>query len=279
MSNYTSNFKRKLSTPLDDFGRLIDIPRLDNESLLSYRERLLDSVLNKSNASITGTNLSLARQAGLVRSHVFTIDYLSSTNDMPEISITSKFFRIKRNDDIILELDLYTSTLESLNIQIGLIDKFSVSYFDEDFASIKLTKLFYGNNLKVNSNKNLLPSRVNNLEISYIKDILFTSDQFRYKKDSLTDVIDIYDYYIDDLNGIVFTGSEAAGACTVSYYEIPYKIYYTPVAFYPLNDTDIDYIIKDSIVTDNGEEQKILNSKGSTFIKELISSHPINWGI
>jgi hypothetical protein len=64
---------------------------------------------------------------------------------------------------------------------------------------------------------------------------------------------------------------------------MPFKLYYSPVVFYPLNDADIDFIIKDPVKVydpNNGpiEDQLVLNSQGAEFINELLTVSPINWG-
>lgn len=276
MSNYTQSNKRTLSTWLDNAGLLLDVPRLADESLFDYKRRLIDAVRNRGNATIQGLNYSLSRQAGLPRTHVLTIEPLD--NSEPFIEVTSKYLRLKNGDTVDLEIDLYANTIGNIKLLIDASStNYEVTYYDDDYADYSAKKLFYGDNLR-SQVEYLQDSELSILKHTYLKDISFSSSVHRYSKSSLDDVDDIYDYFIDYENGLVYTGQNGIGFVSYSYYEIPFKVFYTPVSFFPLNDKDINKIIMDTVLTDDGTEYKVLNSKGADYINELLSVAPIHWG-
>lgn len=276
MSSYTESNKRTLSTWLDNAGLLLDIPRLSEETLFNYKQRLIDAVRNRGNSTIRGLNYSLSRQAGLPRTHILTLEPLNNSD--PFIEITSKYLRLKDGDTVDLEIDLYSNTIGNIQLLISASStKYEVTYYDEDYANFSAKKLFYGDNLR-SQVEYLQDSELTILKNSYLKDISFSSSKHKYSKSTLDEVQDIYDYFIDYDNGLVYTGQNGIGFVSYSYYEIPFKIFYTPVSFFPLNDKDINEIIMDSVLTDNGNEHNILNSKGADYINELLSVAPIHWG-
>lgn len=276
MSNFTSSQKKNLATWLDNAGLLLDIPRIEDETLFDYKARLIDSVRNKGNSTLQGLNNSLGRELALEKVHVLTLEPVN--NIFPFIEVTSNFIRLYNDSVLDIELDIYTYTIGELKTYIDTNSNyFSVSYFDEDYQNYYCKKLQYGNNLR-SKNGYLFPSKLNILDNNYLKDINLNSLLFKNLKDTYSEVIEDNDYFIDYENGLVYTGLDANGSYSYTYYENPFKLFYSPVTFYPLNDKDIDNIIKEEILTEDGLTLKKLNTKGADFINELMSVGPINWG-
>jgi len=278
MSSYTVSTKRKLTTYLDNAGAILGLSRLEDEALVDYKERLIDHVKNRGNATITGVNVSLAREAGQQRTHVLTIEPLASVSE-PYISVTSKYLRLMDGDTLDIELDLYTNTISDLNDSItSSSTMFEVTYFDNDLENESARKLFYGNNLKYQRFEVLKSSKLNRFDNTYIKSLTFSSTMHRYSKASIAEVVGINDYYLDNKEGLLYTGQNASDAIGYLYYEIPFELFYTPISFFPLNDEDVDEIIKDTLYTEDGDTFLVTNSKGAEWINTLLQAHPLTWG-
>jgi len=274
MSNYTTYENKKISTWLDSAGALLDTERLKDETLFHYQQRLIDTMRNRASPSTFGLNNSAARQLGLERTHVFT---LSSVYPNPYIKITSKYIYLYSNEVLDFKFDLYNNTFGDLKTYIDYNSSyFNIDYYDEDLENLNLKYLSYDNNLKGNSEV-LGSSKCIILEKSNIKDIYFHSDSFLVEKDSIDEIENFGDFYIDYQYGIVYLSDNCSGKVTYNYYENPFKLFYSPVTFYPLADEDIDYLIKDTIY--NGtEENLILNSKGAEIINKTLEVGPTTIG-
>ena len=139
------------------------------------------------------------------------------------------------------------------------------------------THLFYGTNLRLQSFEQLQPTKLNILEHNHIRKIFFSSSLHLRSRESLDDLVDNEDYYLDNNEGFLYTYIDGNDIISYLYHEIPYKLYHTPVSFYPMNDEDIDLIIKDIFYTEDGDENLLLNSKGADWINELYDQHPYLW--
>lgn len=278
MSSFTVSAKKTLLTWLDDAGQMLDLPRLEDESLHLYKQRLIDFVKNKSNSSVDGTNNSLARSVGLNRSHILSIEAIEGI-DKPYIEITSKYLRLVANDIVELEIDLYSNTIAMVKLLIdNTKSSFFVSYYDEDFAEFSAKKLCYNNNFD-STVEYLNDSKLNILKNSHVLDYIFSAGvSHRHSVDTIDDIDKIEDFYVDMISGFVYTGQNAVGYLSYTYYDIPFKIYYSPVTFYPLNDKDIDKIMKDPVITSDGSTEEVLNVKGARFVNQCLAKSPIHWG-
>lgn len=277
MSSFTEPVKKSFFTWLDDAGQMLDLPRLEDESMHDYKQRLLDFVRNRSNASEKGTNNSLARSIGLNRTHVFTIGVIEGTQS-PFIEVTSKYLRLFVDGVTEVEVDLYSSTMEAIKLVIEASTHFTVDYYDDNLSSASARKLCYGNN-KDTEVQYLVQSKLNIIENTNIIDAVLSAQEEHIRGVSSVPLITKQEeYYLNKIDGLLYTGRNGSGYMTYSFYRTPYKLYYSPVTFFPLNDKDINKIIKDPVLTENGLEEKILNMKGARIVNELLAESPIHWG-
>ena len=282
MSKYSADEsvkKHKLGTYLDNAGQLLSLPRFENETLSDYKDRLLDHVRNRANSSRKGLNNAIPRMTGVGKKHILTLDVIDSSIIEPYVEITSKYLRLISDSVVDLQLDLHDLTIGDINLTIEASStSFKVSYYDDTYQNIKGTKLLYDNNIRLSGLEFFNNTKLARLQNGHIINLNFSSDKHRIKKASINDVTGQYDYFINNNEGIVYTGDINTDAISYLYYDMPYKIYYSPIVWYPLNDKDIDDIIKDSVLTDDGIERLILNSRGADIINELTSIHPLTWG-
>lgn len=275
MSSYTTSTKIQVDTWLDNCGNILGVKRLKNEDLFDYKQRLIDFVQNKPSATIEGTNYSASRNLSLERKHVLTIE---STSSKPFIKVTSKYIYFYNDETLDFKFELYNKTWADLKLYIDYFSNyFSVSYYNEDYANDLLKKIFYGSNLKSNT-ETLKASNLNILSYGYIRDIYLSGDIYKYNVASIAEITEPYQYYIDYENGLIYNYDIAYGNIVYNYFEMPFKLYYNPISFYPLNDEDIDELIKDTVYTDNGNEYLKLNSFGADIINNILAKNPITLG-
>ena len=279
MSVFTSKTKYKLNTFLDNAGQILGIQRLEEENLFDYKARLIDHVRNRGNASTDKLNYSFAREVGEERAHVLTIEPRESiTIESPIIKVTSKYLKLYDGDKLDIQIDLYKKTIGDLQLVIdNTSELYETTYYNEDYQDKLATHLFYGTNLRLQSFEQLQPTKLNILEHNHIRKIFFSSSLHLRSRESLDDLVDNEDYYLDNNEGFLYTYIDGNDIISYLYHEIPYKLYHTPVSFYPMNDEDIDLIIKDIFYTEDGDENLLLNSKGADWINELYDQHPYLW--
>lgn len=273
MSNYTTSIKRPISTWLDEHGIYLSHPRYENETLFEYKNRLIDITKNPSNSTLAGLNNSFGRALKTQKIHALTLD---TTSTEPGIEITSKYLRLKNGDDIDLQIDL-SNSLESIYNTINTSSSyFSVTYYNDEISDKKGTKLLYSDNIK-SANEVISEYGYKLLLHKYIKSYLINSNKHLRLVDSIDNIEDIKDFYINKELGAVYFKTNGIGTISYSYYEIPFKLYYSPVNFYPLSDEDAKENMYD--LKYDTEEYSILNSTGSRIINSILKESPITWGI
>lgn len=273
MSSFTVSSKRKISTWLDEYGIELSHPRLENESLFDYKNRLLDIIKNPANATTIGLNNSFGRALKTRRSHALTIDVVSATE--PYVEVTSKYLRLIDNGTIDKEIVLSEYTISEVITEINTSTKFSCTYEDPDLSNYSASKLHYGNNI-FNDSQAITEYGYKLLNNTYINKYLVSSSKLTNEVDSLVDVVDINDFYVDKQVGAIYFSENGKGSISYSYFKIPYKIYYMPIRFYPLIDEDADEILYDQKY--DTEEFSILNSRGSKIINTILKESPMTWG-
>lgn len=292
MAIYTPN-KISIPTGLDELGYYYGLKRFDNETIDHYRQRLLEEAREPAGATGEQFNLSVSRQLGFLQQPVFEIDVARDLNGVPLID--NPYVRVDANS-LSLYSDYETDTIE---ITFDFNDR-TEAYFMQDLidginASTNYTatelitgydrllskSIMYGTNERVASNIELKVSRSNKLPNTFINS--FHSNAFELFRELVVDASSIAnpgDFYIDKINGVVFTNDNQYGFCSYSYFQIPYTVYRVPVRAWPLNASDLDTRFKSELISDEtgALEYKQLNSFGARVINEMLKVHPLGWG-
>ena len=260
MATYTPS-KFPLPNGLDEVGYHFSMFRLPNETLDNFRRRILEESRIPAGASQSEFIRSINRQVGLQDIALFEIELVEDGNGDslavdPYIEITSSHIRAYNdyaNNEIDIELNLYDRE-EALFIT-DVKDEFdSSTYFDltvlvdgNSYLNWYSKNLMYSNTNEHVVSEPLLESRSNLLDNSNIFSLKAQNFQlFQTEKNSVGDLEEEGDFYIDYKNGVVFTESPASGFVSYSYRKFPFTIYWQPVRAYPLNDPDNKYINYDT---------------------------------
>lgn len=115
-----------MNTPLDDLGNFLDLPRLLNESLVSYKARLLSVYAQRANSTYQGVVNGLTRELGLTQSKGIRINLKSLfTGTIPSGHIT-------------LTTSTLTDTSQAFPVPNGLVG-FGLQLGDETYQIIQNT--------------------------------------------------------------------------------------------------------------------------------------------
>lgn len=291
MSTYTAS-KVLLPTGLDEFGFKLSLNRFENESLDAFRRRLLLEIAQPSGSSFERFSRSVSRKVGLIDTPVLEFNLILDGNDDPvaadpAIVVTaSKFYAYSDYANRTLDVELLlTDRNEAWFIQ-DIVDAFSGSTFftvtllESDYAYKYSSQLSVGSNIKFFEVIRLSTREVHDFGKTNIREVLFSDPLlFRTEVAVSGDIAEYGDYYLDRLNGAVFTYSSMGGGASVEYAEFPFTIRYQSVRSYELKDEDANHIIYDNLLGTDGVEQRLLlNSVGAELFNELFKTHPLEWG-
>lgn len=95
-------------TPVDEIGSLLDIPRIQNESLVDYSKRLYDTYANRASSTYEGLINGINRELGLVKKQLLKV-YLKDIG-----------FGIIDNTNVVLSQTTLTNNLSYTNTIDGL---------------------------------------------------------------------------------------------------------------------------------------------------------------
>ena len=152
---------------------------------------------------------------------------------------------------------------------------------DQNIDKWKSNHLMYSTSNATVISEPLLASRSNKLDNNLILELKAQQyENFLNEKFSLADVNEPGDYYIDYVNGVIFTEALASGYVSYTYRKFPFTLYWQPVRAFPLNDPDIKYTHYDTLLSDDTglPEYTLLNSHGAKIANKTLQVHPLGWG-
>lgn len=292
MSVYTPN-RIAIATGLDEIGINLGLTRIEGESLSDYRNRLLLETREPSGPTQREFIRSLSRKVGAFDVPVFRIDLVKDANDIPlaadaYLEVTSSHLKIYSDHEaglLDVEVNFYDRAdgyfLEDVWAAVDASTYFTIEILDEDYEYKKSRNLRFGNTDVHVPSELTLPSQENKLVHGYLKTFAGAATEVLVSEKSLlTDVQAAGDFYVDYVNGVVFTYDFLSGAVTYTYRDFPYDLYWQKVRVYPLLDSDKKYFHYDTLISDTtGEPDYVkLNSHGAWVANQLLVVHPMTWG-
>lgn len=284
--------KQEVRTDTDIIGNILGLPRLKDESLSTYRKRLLGETTERSGASQKELIATLSRRVGKFDLPVFDIDVIRDSNGEPlatnpKVEITSSHLYCYANADStpIVTINFYDRAdgMFLLDIVAAFSGNtyFTLTTLSDYSTYLKSQNLRFDSSLNYVNNEILLDSVQNNLKNSLIVDIFPTNPQlFKTEVNSLASVTDIGKYYVDYTNGVIFTYESMGGLIGYTYNKFPFRVFWQPLKIYPYIDEDKKFFHRESIIDDDTglESYDILNSKGVNIANLVYGVHPIHWG-
>lgn len=291
MTNYIPK-TNSYPTGLDELGLRIGLNRLEDETEVEYRQRLLLQLRRPPGASQVDYIASVGRTVGLLDELIWSIDLVLEDDvpiaSDPRIEITSSRFKVwsdYSNSILELDLDIYHRSgnyflIDVYNV-LSALDFISISTITtEDVDYWSSSKLMISNSDGYVNNERLKSSKLNQLEYNYINQALFSASHIFNTEVANADlVLNPGDYYIDKTNGRVFSFDIASSVISYSYRAFPFMIYWQPVRVYALNDADIKERLYSELVNTSGElEYSLLNERGAFIYNQVLKQHPLQWG-
>jgi hypothetical protein len=291
MSSYTPD-RYLFPTSLDELGLRLGLQRLDGEEIDDYRNRLLLQLRKPPGPSWESFSGSTSRMVGMQDLRVFQIDLVlnpdgTSVATYPFVEVSSSMLRVWDNYESapVLELDIFHHGdgyfLRDVYTQLSALPFLTISILEPDCEFLKSSFLQIGKSLGYAHGEFLNRTQCTRLKNGFIVSINFSRyDRLKTLVASADAIVESGDYYVDRTNGVVFSYDIQDGAAFYEYLKFPYYLWWQPVRGYPLNDPDIDVILKETLIGDDtGEEERVLlNHTGAGFLNELLSAAPLHWG-
>ena len=282
-----------IPTGLDETGLMLGLNRLPDEDLATYRRRLLLETTERSGPTEHEFIRSIGRKVGQFDEPVFEVDVIRDANGDPlapdpYIEVTSTHIRAYSdwtNLTLDIELNLVSRTdayfLREVYTALNASAFFDVTIVDVDYEFKRSDRLRFDNTERFMRVEYFLESSSNNLKHDLVRAIYpEATDHFIEEVATLLLVDAVGKYYVDYLNGVIFTYEYVSGMLSYSYKEFPYRLFWQPVRPWPYKDSDKDYRMKDLMVADGTgvEEPLLLNSEGARIANVVLGVHPLGWG-
>jgi hypothetical protein len=285
MSEYKQK-KMLIDTELDELGRRKSLNRLENESLVNFKDRIYLCGLNDPLPNInyytfaTNNHLNFFEKKVL---EISLIDSMINKTDLPRIEIKGNSLEIwkEQSKDSVLKIyfdDPQFKFLKDVKAEIEKLNFVTIGNLDyEEYLESK--------NLKQGSSDAYLSafplklSKYQDFEITYIEDY-YTNNPIisLYEKQSKESIEKDGDYFLDRINGKLHTYQENKGFANISYQNFPFTIIWSPVKIIELNDESAKSLFYENQIDAEGAKSlSLLNSNGADHINRVLEDNRLYW--
>jgi len=291
MASYTPT-RFRIPTSYDEVGLKYSMARLPKEDLSAYRRRLLLEARDSVDPSEGSYVRSVNRKVGLFEKPVFDVGLVLDGDGAPlaadpYIEVTSTHLRAysDKDGDVVDFMVDFTDRdngwfLTAVHTALDSSPYFSVDVLDIDYEFLRSDHLRYGNTEKIARIPRLQERYVNDLGVRHIKNFYpQAAALFLNEKDSADDLVEDGDYYVDYVEGVLFSHSLQAGYVSLAYREFPHRLWWQPVRACPVHNADFQHYIKQPLVDEDGLERPLLlNSRGAQLYDKVLEVHSLGWG-
>jgi hypothetical protein len=282
----------------DLIADLVSLRRLSEESNIDFKQRIMDVAIHSSGGTYDGVINGITRELGYAREKAIQITLKLNSSGEP----------IARNPrvDILANKVILYSDYRAGGTQI--IDKTIRIYKPEDTG-------FFLNDLvsQINSSQCFSASRYSGVRPNmhstnlvqgdtdiYVQGdpirtdtVTYLSAQHIVEESIVFDESDLFqtevlgtpsaegEYYIDRINGRIYTYSVPQGNLGVSYHAstFPFEVDYSFIKIYTFQDDNFQYELFNHETLDSGEIQNTLpNREGSEVYHQLFTETEVFWG-
>jgi len=273
-------------TQLDEIGRTRSLNRFKNESKVSFKDRIYLSNIVSPAPILDYYTFALNNHLGLFQKKIFKIELIDSEinkNDLPRIEIKANSIEIwkEKSKDSVLFMNLRDEKFKFLiNIKNALSKLNFIKVTDIDYDPYLYSKFLKQNSSDGYKGSILLQdSKLQDLDQKYIEAYNTNNPIASYKeKASSGDLIESGDFFLDKVNGLLYTFDENKGFATILYQSFPFYIEYSPAHIFELNDESLTKVMYNKQIDEEGSEVfTSLNSYGSNLINEVLKDNRMYW--
>lgn len=282
----------------DLLGSMVSLQRLPGEQNASYKQRILDVNVHLGGPTYEGNINNLTRELGYSRENCILIELkLNSAGEPlannPRVDILS--------NKVILYSDYQPNETETIDKTISFYSSSDTGYFLSDLVSeinssdYFSASIYSGVRPNLHSANLIRKSSYNILNRDLVEGSkkIFLSAENIVQNSLRFDETDIFEtevfttpsaageYFVDYINGSIEIYSLPSGTYEVSYHynEFPFKVDYSPVQVYSLQDENFQEELFVAETLDSGETVSALpTSEGSEIFHQLFMETNYLWG-
>lgn len=293
MTNITLTPERhQVWNEYDRTGLLLGLSRLPGEKNKDYKQRLMDVMVNRANASYRGLINGITRELGLSISETLRIRPTTS-GTMPAVVFQDTkcyVYDDYGNDSLALTMDRYEYnesywTINQVANGISGTGLFSVEILDTSLSSSRSMTIFNQSSIDIVTSEDI-SNAGGRYDLAHTNLITGTvsvsSPNLKRRRTSQTDLQVIGDYYIDLVNGTLYMIGQAAAGSVIRYQyrNDDFIVLSSPVIIHNLQSTDFQTkMFNQTTESDGNIISSTPTTLGADIINELLSVYPSSWGI
>jgi hypothetical protein len=292
----TTPVPRLQRNEFDELGELLSLPRRKSEKNWEYRRRIFDAYANKANSSYRGLINGITRELNLSIYPALIINPRTEDGviyaDDPYVKVEGAFIYLYSdyaNGVLDHKIDRYEpgGNFEHLYRLVEFIN--TTIYWEAhmipgvDNYTRSMVLLNQSNRVYVDGEKTAASSKYRLKKSRIVSGSLWFEDRDFYREEVLTEaeVGSVGTYHVDYTNGIITCAQVSPWTIArYQYMDFPFKVLASPVILYDINLDSFKEKMFEQILQDDGTYEHGLPTKlGADQINELLSVHPMYWGI
>lgn len=285
MGKYTPE-KMLIDTELDEIGRNKSLNRFKNESQVNFKDRIYLSTIKPPRPNIDYYSFATSNHLNLFQKKIFSIelvDNLVDPEDLPRIEILGNSLEVwrKKSEKSVIRIHFDNPEyrfMKDIKKALESLDFLKVKTWDyEDFMESK--NLIQKNSDRIESEIFLRSSQLQVLGKKYIENYATNNPIASYiKKNSKEEITKDGEYYLDKINGLLYTNVENKGFATIMYQEFPFVIEWSPVKIIEVNDESCRSLFyKEQIDAEGKPRLTELSSYGAENINKILEDNRLYW--
>lgn len=285
MSKYTAE-KMLIDTELDEIGRNKSLNRYKNESQVNFKDRIYLSSIKPPRPNIDYYSFATSNHLNLFQKKIFSIelvDKLINPEDLPKIEILGNSMKVWREQSQEPVLMIHFDNpeyrfMKDLKAALERLDFLKIEAWDyEDFMETK--NLIQKGSSKIESEIFLRSSQLQILGKKYIENYATNNPIASYiEKNSKEEIGKDGEYYLDKINGLLYTNVENKGFATIMYQDFPFILEWSPVKIIEVNDESCKSLFYKEQVDEEGNLRLTeLNSYGAENINKILKDNRLYW--
>jgi hypothetical protein len=295
MATYTP-VSHQVFGELDDFGLLLDLPRIQNETNQAYKQRLFDVFVNRANSTYTGLINGITRELGLSLYRAMTITPVWHGGGLRGPNPAVVFEETKCyvysdyvNNPAVATIDRFEKsdswTMEELVASINATGYMYAALQSGVSSSMRAMEIFNQKSIDLVVSEDLSKGSVvinldNNSLLS--NSVSISSSNLTERVASQEALVKAGQYYIDYDLGIIYTveAPEPGAVIRYEYRNDNFEVWASPVIIHNLQSTDFkkkmfEQILLEDATYTNGAPTEL----GAELVNELMSVFPMSYGL
>jgi hypothetical protein len=289
---------KNILNSFDFIGDFVSTSRLEGETVVSFKQRLMDVSVHPGGPTYLGVVNNLTRDFGYLRQKALTIDLVLDEAGDPEARNPRVDILSNR---VVLYSDWRPDGTAVVDTEVSIYKPTDSGYFLSDLINEINGSSCFTATIDPNARPNYHSSNL----VRDTSDIVISTDPIKSDKRTILSAQHIVEdslvfsepnvfitlvasppavageYSIDRVNGIIETYTIPSGNYATTYHagNFPMEIDYSPIKVYTLNDDDFqsELFIRETLSSEE-EVSGLPNTEGSEIMHQLFKETEVFWG-